>query len=82
MTFSSTQLPSPVPHVTANLLIQELVKTVGRTNESAYLVTLSERSDEDVKLTSLSGLFDCVSLITVNYADNYDDRSLELFWTA
>jgi hypothetical protein len=53
-----------------------------RTSARAYRVTLDAQGDEQVKSTSLSPLFDCVSQISKECANYCDDEHQEMFWMA
>lgn len=78
--YINPRLPLSKSH--AVIAIGRLVEAVARTNGPAYLVTLDELGDEQVKSTSLSRLFDCVPQINDAYADCCDDEHQEIFWMA
>jgi len=72
----------PLSESRAAIAISRLVEAVTCTNGPAYLVTLDELGDEQVKSTTLSMLFDCVPQINEEYANRCDDEHQEVFWMA
>lgn len=71
-----------LPKVVATCFIKELVRAVARSDQPAFHVSKDVFGDEQILLTSLSELFACVSLIQVDYRDDYENWYLKLFWTA
>lgn len=78
--YINPRLPLSKSH--AAIAISRLVQAVACTNGPAYLVTLDELGDEQVKSTSLSRLLDCVPQVNEAYADCCDDEHQEVFWAA
>ncbi|WP_248799884.1 hypothetical protein [Pseudomonas sp. MWU13-2105] len=78
--YISPRLPLSESH--AAIAISRLMEAVARTSGPAYLVTLDELGDEQVKSTTLSMLFDCVPQINEEYANRCDDEHQEVFWMA
>ena len=78
--YINPRLPLSESH--AAIAISRLMQAVARTSAPAYLVTLDELGDEQVKSTTLSMLFDCVPQINEEYANRCDDEHQEVFWMA
>jgi len=78
--YINPRLPLSESH--AAIAISRLMQAVARTSAPAYLVTLDELGDEQVRSTSLSRLFDCVPQINEEYANRCDDEHQEVFWMA
>jgi len=72
----------PLSESHAAIAISRLMDAVASTSGPAYLVTLDELGDEQVRSTTLSMLFDCVPQINEEYANRCDDEHQEVFWMA
>lgn len=72
----------PLSESHAAIAIGRLMDAVASTSGPAYLVTLDELGDEQVRSTTLSMLFDCVPQINEEYANRCDDEHQEVFWMA
>jgi hypothetical protein len=72
----------PLSESHAAIAISRLMDAVASTSGPAYLVTLEELGDEQVRSTTLSMLFDCVPQINEEYANRCDDEHQEVFWMA
>lgn len=78
--YINPRLPLSESH--AAIVISRLVQAAACTSGPAYLVTLDELGDEQVKSSSLSRVFDCVPQINEAFADCCDDEHQEVFWVA
>ncbi|TFB36435.1 hypothetical protein [Pseudomonas sp. F01002] len=82
MNFPISDSRIDLSHSSASILINRMVEAVTCTDEPAYHVTLDAEGDEQIVMTSLSELFDCVPQINEAYADCCDDEHQEVFWMA
>lgn len=79
MSFPISDSRIDLSHSSVSILINRMVVAVICTNDPVYHVTLDAEGDEQIIMTSLSELFDCVPQICETYADRCDDEHQYLF---